>query len=331
MKDTSEILLTVLMPVYNSETFLEAAIDSIVNQTLKVFEFIIINDGSTDSSDKIIKSFQDPRIRYINNSHNKGIVATLNEGLKLSKGKYIARMDADDIARPERLSEQLAYMQTHPECKLCGSRAFGINARGDKLFSLNRPVNADQIKVFNLFRNAFIHPTVMADAQLIKEYAYHRDYNYAEDYFLFSQIAMNYPVTNLKSRLLNYRIHNDSITAKKKEEMIRSELKSIAYLLSFLFNQPNDKMLLLHHSILRPKNTSFSVIELETYLISISDANKERKVFNQSILDRQLQKEWHSILLRSRNHKSFTTFFSSRLFRLRNLNIEQLYKLMLIK
>lgn len=329
MTDTSEILLTVLMPVYNSEKFLKAAIDSIVNQTLTAFEFLIINDGSTDSSEEIIKSYKDPRINYLNNSRNKGIVETLNDGLKISRGKYIARMDADDIASPERFSEQLKFMQAHPEYKLCGSRALGIDVKGEKLYNLNRPINVDEIKVFNLFKNAFIHPTIMADAKVIKAYAYHEDYKYAEDYLLFSQIAMTHPVANLKQRLLKYRIHNESITAKKNEEMIRSELKTISYLLSFLFDVVSEEMLLLHHSILRPKTISFSVEEMEDHLLAISSANQKKHIYNQIILDKQLQKEWYSILLKSADSSSLSRFISSGLFRLKNLNIKQLFKLFL--
>lgn len=331
MTNTPEILLTVLMPVYNSEKFLEASIESILKQTLKAFEFIIINDGSTDSSEDIIKSFCDSRIRYISNFSNKGIVETLNEGLKLSRGKYIARMDADDIASPERLSKQLRYMQTHPECKLCGSRALGIDVKGVKLYSINRPLNRDKIKVFNLFRNAFIHPAIMADAEVIKEYAYHEDYKYAEDYLLFSKISMNYSVANLKHCLLNYRIHNESITAKKNEEMIRSELKTIAYLLSFLFDKVSESMLLLHHSLLRPANTSFPIRKMEEHLISISHANEKKHIYNQAILDKQLQKEWFSLLLKSKDRLALNKFLSSELFRVKHLNLKQLFKLMSIK
>jgi len=319
------------MPVYNCERFLTASIDSVLTQTLTGFEFIIINDGSTDTSEDIINSYQDPRIRYIKNSQNRGIVATLNHGLKMSRGKYVARMDADDIASPDRLSKQLAYMENNPNCKLCGSQAYGLNSGGKRLYQLNRPLKHDQIKVFNFFRNAFIHPAIIADAETIKGYAYQETYKYAEDYFLFSQITMHHKVANLKQRCLNYRIHGESITISKTSEMISSEVKTVKYLLSFLFDEVSERMLLLHHSILRPENTSFSLSEMENYLFSISVANMKSQIFDQYFLDKQLQKEWYNILLRSGDKKSVMTYLSSRLFRIKHFNFKQLFKLMLIK
>ena len=114
-------LVTVLMPVYNGEKYLKEAIESILNQTFKDFEFLIINDGSTDNSVKIIQSFNDLRIRLIHNESNIGLIKTLNKGLKLSNGKYIARMDCDDVSLPKRLSVQINFMEKHPEIGVCGS------------------------------------------------------------------------------------------------------------------------------------------------------------------------------------------------------------------
>lgn len=329
MIDEQKNLITVLMPVFNSELFVKDAIESILNQSHQNFEFLIINDGSTDQSHAIISSFFDSRIKYVNNEVNKGIVNTLNKGLKLSKGKYIARMDADDIAMPDRLSKQLAFLTANPTYKLCGSRAIAIDANGKEINNLNRPQHSAKIKVFNLFRNAFIHPTIMADAETIKKFAYSEDFKYAEDYFLFSQITMAYPVANLKERLLRYRIHEESITSKKKEEMVQSELKTIAYLLSFLFDKVDQQSLLIHHSILRPEDAGFSSHEVEHHLLNILKANGKKQVFNQKVLGTQLQKDWYNYLLKSNNKASLSKFLRSGLFTLGNLNLKQVIKLLL--
>src|SRR5690242_1454586 len=114
----ADVLLTVLMPVYNAERFLREAIDSILAQSLQQFEFLIIDDGSTDSSVDIIRSYTDSRIRFIQNERNLGISATLNKGIELSKTELIARMDADDISYPTRLEKQYQYFLTHPDCAL---------------------------------------------------------------------------------------------------------------------------------------------------------------------------------------------------------------------
>lgn len=329
MIDEQKNLITVLMPVYNSELFVRDAIQSILHQSYQNFEFLIINDGSTDQSHTIISSFSDSRIKYINNIANKGIVETLNEGLKLSKGRYIARMDADDIALPDRLSKQVKFLTANPTYKLCGSRALTIDITGKEINKLNRPKHSAKIKVFNLFRNAFLHPTIMADAETIKKFAYSEDFKYAEDYFLFSQITMAYPVANLNERLLHYRIHEGSITSKKREEMVQSELKTIAYLLSFLFDKVDQQSLLIHHSILRPEDASFSTHEVEHHLINILKANYEKHIFEQKALKKQLQKDWYNYLQKSNNKSSLNKFLKSDLFTFSNLNLKQVIKLLL--
>ena len=113
--------VTVLMPVYNGEKYLKEAITSILLQTFDDFEFLIINDGSSDASVDIIQSFRDPRIRLVHNDTNIGLIATLNKGLKLAHGKYVARMDQDDISLPRRLEKQTYFMDNNPDVGVCGT------------------------------------------------------------------------------------------------------------------------------------------------------------------------------------------------------------------
>jgi glycosyltransferase involved in cell wall biosynthesis len=115
--------ITVLMPVYNAEQFLREAIDSMLNQSFRDFEFLIMDDGSTDSSISIIQQYQDPRIRLIRNEKNLGISPTLNKGIELASSDLIARMDADDISYPDRLQKQYDYMMAHPDCALLSAWA----------------------------------------------------------------------------------------------------------------------------------------------------------------------------------------------------------------
>lgn len=327
MTSSSKKLVSVVMPVFNSELFVKEAIESILNQTYEDFELIIINDGSTDKSDFIIKEFNDPRIRYVNNSTNKGIVSTINEGILLSNGKYIARMDADDIALPSRFIKQVEFLEANPNYKLCGSRAIAINKDGEQIHKLNRPTKTDKIKVFNFFRNAFIHPTIMADATLLKSIGFTEDYKYAEDYFTFSQFAMNYNVANLKEPLLLYRLHNESITSKKNKEMIESELKTMAYLLSFLFEAVELKMIQIHHSLLRQSTTSFSAKETHNHLLQIFEANNTKKIFDHHILVKQLQKEWYGYLYKNKTKRSLQLYLSSPLVSFKNFSPKYIFKL----
>jgi len=113
--------VTVLMPVYNGEKYLNEAIDSILGQTFKDFKFLIINDGSTDGTADILKSYKDSRIKVTNNEKNIGLTKSLNKGLKMAKSEYIARMDADDISLPTRLQKQVEFMDSHPKVGVCGT------------------------------------------------------------------------------------------------------------------------------------------------------------------------------------------------------------------
>ena len=124
--------ISVLMPAYNAEKYIGEAIESILNQTYKDFEFIIINDGSIDRTEDIILSYDDPRIIYLKNKENSGIVASLNNGLKQAKGQYVARMDADDISLPTRFEKQLQYMESNQHIFVLGTSLilFGENSNG---------------------------------------------------------------------------------------------------------------------------------------------------------------------------------------------------------
>ena len=330
MVNKKDIKVSVLMPVFNSKLYIKEAIESILAQTYSNFELIIINDGSTDGADEVIRSFKDVRIKFINNKINKGIVATLNEGLALSTGKYIARMDSDDISLPHRLEKQVAFLENNPEYKLCGSQATAVSSKGEKLHKLRRPTDFENIKVFNLFRNAFIHPTIMADACLLKKIGYDDEYVYAEDYFLFSQLTMNHKVADLGDELLYYRLHNDSITSKENTTMVKSELKTMEFLLSFLFDELDPKFIALHHSVLRPKQASFTKEETHQHFISILEKNREKKLFSPSILRKQLQKEWYKYLLLNAKDGALTAYLKSPLFHfLQGLNPKYIFKLLL--
>lgn len=190
------------MSVYNGEKYLDEAIESILKQTYKDFEFIIINDGSTDRSLEIIKKYknQDNRIVLISRE-NKGLISSLNEGIEKSNGKYVARMDADDISLPERFETQIEFMETNKD--VCGTNIQLFN--DDKIFKVwNYPEKDYEIK----FMTAFAHPTVIMRKEIFKSLKYD-DCKDAEDYKLWCDIAIhNYKIGNLNKVLLKYRYHN---------------------------------------------------------------------------------------------------------------------------
>lgn len=209
--------ISVVLPVYNSEKYLEKAINSILNQTFNDFELIVVNDGSTDKSVNIIKKFMllDKRIKLIDRN-NKGIVSSLNEAINLSKGEYIARMDADDICLPSRFKDQIEYMKKN-DLDLCGTWVEPFNEV--KKHNISRfPVNHSDIVVSSLFYCCINHPSVMVRSKVFDKLKY--EDIAAEDYYLwYEMIANNFKMGNLPKVLLKYRLHNEQITRNKADAL----------------------------------------------------------------------------------------------------------------
>lgn len=208
MSEAVQPKISVVMPAYNAENYIREAIDSILAQTFRDFEFLIIDDGSTDHTVEIIRSYSDSRIRLYQNERNMGVAATLNRGLDLARGEYIARMDADDISLPERFAKQAAYMDAHPDVAVCGSNII--------LFSEGAPerpyfyASSDaQIRANMVFNSAFAHPSVFLRKHVLEKarLRYDCQYEKAEDYELWVRILQHAKGKNIQEPLLRYRSH----------------------------------------------------------------------------------------------------------------------------
>ncbi|QKE29653.1 glycosyltransferase, family 2 [Arcobacter acticola] len=209
-------LISVIMAVYNGEKYLIEAMESILDQTHKNFEFIIINDGSKDDSIKIIKKYmeKDKRIILIDRE-NKGLPYSLNEGISISKGKYIARMDADDISHSNRLEKQLSYMKEN-NLDVCGSfiKIFGEN----KEQIIKNPITHDEIKFRLIIMSGLAHPTVIFKKEVFEKVEYQSSYKVAQDYKLWTDIIINnFRIGNIPEVLLNYREHTSQASIKKRD------------------------------------------------------------------------------------------------------------------
>lgn len=213
-------LVSVIMPVYNAERHLEEAIQSILNQTYDNIELIIINDGSTDQSQNIIKTIQlkDTRIRLVSRE-NRGIARTLNEAVMMAAGEYVARMDSDDFSCEERIEKQVAYLETHKEIDLCGTFV-AVNSKEN---IRQYPETDEEIRKFMFLGNPFAHPTVMWRKGVvnIEDMAYNPDYD-AEDYDLWSRFVIKHKVANIPEPLLIYRVDGTNISIKKAKQMLLS-------------------------------------------------------------------------------------------------------------
>ena len=212
--------ISVLMPAYNSEKYISEAIESILNQTFTDFEFIIINDGSTDKTAEIINKYakSDNRIKFVNNTKNQGLIAVLNEGLDIATGEYIARMDSDDISLPERFAKQIEYMDKHPECGVLGTwtELFGPHIKKNKI--VKKPPIVKLLD-FVIRGNDVAHPTAMIRRSVLVDnnIKYNPEYKHAEDYALWGTICKYAEIHNLQEILLKYRWHDGNISVKHRK------------------------------------------------------------------------------------------------------------------
>jgi len=219
----SSVKVSVLLPVYNGGATLSQAIASILSQDMSEFELIIIDDCSTDNSTSVIRQYadKDSRIILIFHEVNIGLAKTLNEGLKLAKSDFVARMDQDDESLPQRLRIQLDYMLSHPEFAVVGSYVYHMGAKQefDRLVEL--PSNSEQIKQTLLQYNCMYHPSVMMRRNKILELGgYKAEFKNAEDYDLWLRVSKLYPLTNISKPLLRYRFSVTGMTLGRKWEQL---------------------------------------------------------------------------------------------------------------
>lgn len=272
--------VSVVMSVFNSELYLKSAIESILNQSYSNLEFIIINDCSTDNSETIIKSFNDNRIKYIKEFENIGLETALNKNFMLAEGEFIARMDADDIASPDRLKHQVEFLMANGEIDLVGTWYEKIT----NTVSLGiKPQQSDYKKLkFRLFfGNNIAHPTIMFRRKLIDngDYYYKKEYTIVADYELWTRLAIKYNLDNIKLNLLKYRVHPNQIT-NTKLSLQRKNFKKAhqSYISNFL--EINDieeikriSVFFLHPSKLNFPDRMFTAINIWNHL-KTKDLNK---------------------------------------------------------
>jgi glycosyltransferase involved in cell wall biosynthesis len=235
LKDQGKVLpplVTVLMSVYNGEDFLAEAIESILGQTFKEFEFLIVNDGSKDKSSEIVGKYAqtDQRIRLIE-QENKGLVASLNRGLEEARGTLIARIDADDIAYPDRLEKQVAHMSKNPEVIASGSAITLIDAQGQIIRQIEYPLTTDEVRKKMIEGSKLAHPAVMMRRAVVLEVGAYREVcRPADDYDLWLRLLEVGEIDNLGEPLLYYRQHDDKMSNTESFSMrLVTECAKFAY------------------------------------------------------------------------------------------------------
>lgn len=303
--------ITVVMPVYNGEKYLDTAIKSILNQKFTNFEFVIVDDASTDNSVEIINSYQDQRIKLIKNNVNLGIPTTRNKCLQESSGEYVAVLDCDDYAYPSRLAEQLEFMENNPDFGMVGSWVELIDENDDLTGEVwNEDEPSQKIPCRLLFHNYFAHSAVLLrrsalDAVKINGEVYRKDYPNAQDYDLWVRISKKFKVWNIPKVLIKYRVHSHCISLKAANLVEQLTCKIVTEQMNNLGIQPTDKQLVLHRQIgsYNPQeiDTSIEYIkEVANWLTILRNANKNTGVydhhnFNQVLADLQLSMFCHCL------------------------------------
>lgn len=218
--------ISVIMSVYNGMPYLKDSVRSILNQTYTNFEFIIVNDDSTDDSLSFLKNLQDSRISIITNKNNIGLAASLNLALKQASGDFIARMDADDISETERLEHQVNFLTKNKRVVLCGTWASKIDKNGKKIGSIHYPTSTGEIKKKIISFNPIIHPSLMARRLFFdKLKGYREEFDKAEDYEILARGINTFKYANLPKELFRLRLSQVRRSVKSMRKMDKLDLK----------------------------------------------------------------------------------------------------------
>lgn len=312
------------MPVYNGERYIKQSIDSILDQTFEDFELLIINDGSTDSTEDIILSYQDKRIVYVKNNTNIQLVDTLNKGIDLAQGKFIARMDADDISYPTRLEQQIDYLMRNEDSVLVGSWAEVINEQG-KIVKYRKPaINHSHLKAELFFYNNIVHSSVTGKTEVFREFKYNNNFPCAEDYHLWMLMANKYPIANLPEYLIQYRLHEENIVQLKQNILQQSVKKILEIQLSklgiSLSKEDMEKHFLLCYSYHDYHCLSkLNFYEANEWLIFLKKINDRKKIYVPSVFNKKINLFYKIklTLLWSSKLAYFHKFFDKIIFKIK--------------
>jgi glycosyltransferase involved in cell wall biosynthesis len=286
--------VTVLMPVYNSENYLREAIECILNQTFTDFEFLIMNDGSTDNSAQIIESYKDPRITPVQNEKNLGLIATLNKGLKLCKGEYIARIDSDDISPVDRLEKQVKFLNSHPEMGACSGHIRTFGARDGEIW--NYPTECDLTKASLIFYPSMVHGNVLIRKESFIKAGFYFDpeYIHAEDYELWTRFAEHFDMYMFKDIFLYQRLHDTQVSSLYTEDQRLSSGKIRTNLIKKIGIDPTEEEIILHNQICNwdfERSREF-IKKAENWMLKLINANKNSKYFPELAFSRAVGDRW---------------------------------------
>lgn len=315
--------ITVFIPVYQAERYLAESIDSILCQSYADFELLIIDDGSRDNSYEIAKDYatKDQRIRVLRNEGNQGVSFTRNRGIQEARGEFIALLDADDLAVPERLAKQLAFLDQNPDVVACGTQASLIDTNGKETGEMIAvPTHKEEVKVRLAFQNQFVNSSMMFRLEVLKQT---RGYysGLCEDYELAVQLNAQNCLANLADTLVKYRVHEQGISKQHIVKMREGERAVMALIQKQLGLEPNSRSINIHHCVL---NEDLETIEVkktvtlrdfEYLFLKLKEANRRKEIYSQEDFERLLFDLFYEKLRRSKSRTALWIFMTSDLYR----------------
>jgi len=325
MPNKKNVQITVFMAAYNAADYIAASIESVLKQTYTNFELLIVDDGSTDNTVEIVRSFKDPRVRLIQNDENKGQPYTRNRALTEAKGEFLAVLDSDDIAFPNRLEIQFQHFVDRPQLAVLGGQVYVIDKYGQRTGQEMIPIcGSEQLHTALLFHNSFVHPTVMIRMSAFKDIGGYPNHLVAQDYALFSRIALKYEVDNIPEYLGEYRIHDNNISIRKKhlaDEQLRIILR---YQLDKLLPKTDhiDLDVLLTPII----NSKYTPEEYYTIYREIILHNRQKKQYPIGALERIFFDNWYIIVMEKGKSRTFPLFLRKPVFNRRYVTAKQIRK-----
>jgi glycosyltransferase involved in cell wall biosynthesis len=314
--------VSVIIPVYNREKYVGEAISSILAQSFTNFELLLIDDGSTDDSVEIMRSYTDPRVRLVRNERNLGIPKTRNKGIQLARGDYIAILDSDNIALSDRLAKQVAFLDRHKDYVLLGSGAALMDEEGQSLKKGKRRfVSSGEVKSHLLFRCWLHHSSVMARTAILQAYGYREQYVVCSDFDLFVRLARKHKLGHLPEPLVRLRVHAGSITREnvqltkdKDLEIVSAQLSELG--VEFTTTDLDRHLLLSFMKKFQFKPDRQYLLWAEAWLLKLQAANRRALCYPEHPFAVVIGEKWLKVCSRvsaSMGWTAWTNFWQSPL------------------
>jgi glycosyltransferase involved in cell wall biosynthesis len=316
--------VTVVIPVYNREKYVGIAVDSILSQTFSDFELLVIDDGSTDGSIDVVLSYSDPRIRLVRNNANLGVSTTRNKGIQLARSEYLAFLDSDDWAHPERLAKQTAFLDNHPDYAAVGSWIEWMSEEGCRSGRIKRkPTSPEVIASWRLFQQGIENSASMARTDVLRAFRHREEFDICEDFEIWARISADHKLATLPEVLVLRRMHAGQLT---QEKAARTEERRLAiyaaqlHLLNVSFTDADLK----RHSLLRSMRKQRFRPDLiylewaESWLLRLQAANSRAGCYPEPAFSQLLGHFWWKVCWYAAGDEKWIVwwrFWRSALFR----------------